>query len=265
MFLDSHCHLADKAFDEDRQQVLANAREAGLHYMLTIACNADEIEACLEIAEANPQVFVAAAQHPHEAEKFEPSLLQRFAAAYAHPKVIGIGEIGLDYWYDFSPRQQQEEVLRLFFRQALALDIPVIIHLRDPKEGPREASDDFRRILDDEDPDANIKGILHCYSGTLEFAQEFIQRGFLVSLPGILTFKKAEELRNIATTLPLESLLVETDCPYLAPVPFRGKRNEPAYVVKTAEKLAELRQIEPEDLDKVLLSNFKRLFPSLLP
>jgi TatD DNase family protein len=260
MFLDSHCHLADKAFDEDREEVILRAREAGLRYLLTIAVNADEIEPCLELAEAYPEIYVAAAQHPHEAEQFSKQELDSFQKAYQHPKVIGIGEIGLDYWYDFSPREQQETVLRHFFEIALDTGKPVIIHLRDPKEGPREASADFRRILDDLDPQQQISGILHCYSGTLEFAREFVELGFLVSMPGILTFKKADELREIAQSLPLESLLVETDCPYLAPVPKRGKRNEPSYVQYTAEELAKLRHISPDQLNKVLLDNFKSLF-----
>lgn len=263
MYLDSHCHLADKAFDEDRHEVISRALDHGLRYMLTIAVNAAEIDRCLELAEQYPEVCVAAAQHPHEAEQFSPDDLKAFKRAYEHPKVIGVGETGLDYWYDFSPRKQQEAVLRLFFRQALETGKPVIIHLRDPKEGPRDASRDFRRILEEEDPGGSIRGILHCYSGTLEFAREFVDRGFLISLPGILTFKKADELREVAVELPLESLLVETDCPYLAPVPKRGKRNEPRYVRHTADKLAELRGITAEELDTALLANFKDLFTSL--
>jgi len=263
MFFDSHCHLADTKFDEDRQEVIERALEAGLTHMLTIACNASEIPACIALAEEHDEIYLAAAQHPHEAETFDQAVLQQFHAAYSHPKVIGVGEIGLDYWYDFSPRLQQEHVLRTFFNIALETELPVIIHLRDPKEGPREASDDFRRILDDVDPQGAIKGILHCYSGTLEFAREFIDRGFRISLPGILTFKKADELQEIARALPLESLLIETDCPYLAPVPRRGKRNEPAYVVHTAEKLAELRDISPEELAPVLQKSFRDLFQTL--
>lgn len=260
MFLDSHCHLVDKAFDEDREAMITRAFDAGLRYMLTIACNDAEAPACIALAEQWDKVYVATGLHPHEASEFTEESLQRYRDFYAHPKVIGIGEIGLDFYYDNSPREQQEDVFRRFLRLAAEFSKPIIIHLRDPKDGPPEATDRFRTILGEEDPDNNLRGIMHCYSGGYDFAAEMHNRGFLISLPGILTFKKADELRNAAARLPQEALLVETDCPYLAPVPHRGKRNEPAYVVETAKKLAEIRGISEETLDDVLTKNFEGLF-----
>ena len=260
MFLDSHCHLVDKAFDDDRETMIARALDAGLRYLLTIACNDTEAPACIELAEQWDHIYVATGLHPHEASEYTEESLRCYRDFYAHPKLLGVGEIGLDFYYDNSPREQQETVFRRFLRLAAEFDKPVIIHLRDPKVGPTEATERFLAILNEEDPNKHIRGIMHCYSGGYDFAAEMHTRGFLVSFPGILTFKKADELRDAAARLPLEALLVETDCPYLAPVPKRGKRNEPAYVIETARMLAEIRGMNEADLDAALTSNFERLF-----
>lgn len=260
MFLDSHCHLVDEQFDPDRNEIIKRALDSGLHYLLTVGTNLEEGMRSLELADFYENIFAAAALHPHDAERFTDDTIQRFQQLYEHPKMLAIGEIGLDFYYDNSPRQVQEHVFRQFLRVSLETGKPVIIHLRDPRTGPKMARERFLTILDEEDPAKKIRGILHCFSDSYDFGMECYDRGFLISFPGILTFSKAEELRDAASRLPYESLLVETDCPYLAPQPFRGKRNEPAYVHRTAEKLAELRGITLEDLDRILLFNFENLF-----
>ena len=260
MFLDSHCHLVDKAFDEDREAMIQRALDAGLRYLLTVACNDDEAQRCLELANAWEQVYVAAGLHPHEASEFTEKSVQSYSDIYKHPKALAVGEIGLDFYYDNSPREQQELVFRRFLSLAAEFDKPIIIHLRDPKEGPPEATERFRAILNEEDPNRKMRGIMHCYSGGYNFAAEMHERGFLISFPGIITFKKADELRDVAAQLPLEALLVETDCPYLAPVPHRGKRNEPTFVAETARMLAKVRGCSEEKIDDALTHNFERIF-----
>lgn len=260
MFLDSHCHLADDRFEGERKEIIERARAAGLRRLLTISTTPAELQLNLSLAEVYDFISVAAAIHPHEASIWSEGVEREFTAFYDHPDLVAIGEIGLDFWYDTSPREEQEMVFRRFLRIARARRKPVIIHLRDPKEGPPLATDRFRRILDEETAGGAIRGVMHCFSGTLSFAREMVDRGFLISIPGILTFPKAGELKEVATALPLDSLLVETDCPYLAPVPHRGKRNEPAYVTYTAEELARLRGIPPEVLDTALTANFQSLF-----
>lgn len=260
MFLDSHCHLVDEQFDSDRSETIKRAFDSGLRYLLTIGTNVEEGLRSLELADFYEKIYAAAALHPHDAEHFGDDTIARFKQLYEHPKMIAIGEIGLDFYYDNSPRQAQEHVFRQFLRIAKESGKPVIIHLRDPREGPKLARERFLAILDEEDPAGEIRGILHCFSDNYEFGMECYDRGFLISFPGILTFPKAENLRDAASRLPYESLLVETDSPYLAPHPNRGKRNEPAFVHHTAEKLAELRGITLEDLDRILLFNFENLF-----
>ena len=260
MFLDSHCHLFDSSFDEDRDAILARADEAGLRYLLTMGTNPLEMEQSLALAEEHDHIYVSAGLHPHEAEDFTEELYQQFLAGYSHPKMIGVGEIGLDFWYDNSPRDQQEEVFRRYLRLALEIDKPVIIHLRDPKNGPASASQAYSRIMAEEDPENRLRGIIHCFSHSYQFAEENIERGFLISFPGIATFPKASELRDVARRIPAENILVETDCPYLAPVPHRGKRNEPSFVVETAKTIADARGISHETMDRIVTENFERLF-----
>lgn len=260
MFLDSHCHIFDDSFDGDRDQIIQRAEEAGLRYLLTMGTSPEEMEKSLKLAEINAKVFVAAGLHPHEAEDFSEELFQLFLKGYSHPKMAAVGEIGLDFWYDNSPRDKQEEVFRRFLRLALEINKPVIIHLRDPQHGPASATAAYHRIMDEEDPGKKLKGIIHCFSHSHQFALDNIERGFLISFPGIITFPKASELREVARMIPAENILVETDCPYLAPIPYRGKRNEPAYVVETARTVADVRGISFESLDQIVTTNFEKLF-----
>ena len=259
MYLDSHCHLDDPAFDEDRDEVIARALDAGLRYLLTIGTDLDWARRAIALAESHERIYAAAAVHPHDAEEADADALAEFRGLYGHPKMIAVGEIGLDFYYDNSPRERQEEVFRHFLRLAGELDLPAIIHLRDPKEGPPLARERFFAVLDEE-TGGQLRGIMHCFTGGPEFALQCVERGLHISIPGVVTFNKADELREAVGCIPFGRLLVETDCPYLAPVPKRGRRNEPSFVAHTADKVAELRGIAREDLDRILRHNFETLF-----
>lgn len=259
MFLDTHCHLDDPAFGDDREEVIGRALLAGLRYILTIGTDLEGARRSLELAERYEAIYAAAAYHPHDAAAAGGTELSALRDLYSHEKMLAVGEIGLDFYYDNSPREIQERVFRHFLNLAIEIDKPVIIHLRNPKEGPRLATERFFRIFDEE-ASGTVRGIVHCFTGSLEEALEFVGRGLLVSIPGVVTFPKAEGLRKAVAGVPYESLLIETDAPYLAPVPKRGGRNEPAYVKYVAEKVSELRGITPQDLDRILLFNFETLF-----
>ena len=252
--IDSHAHLDMAAFDADRDEVLARAREAGVHTILSLAMvdAGDSYEKALEIV-AREDLYTAVGCHPHDAKLFDEkggeTLLKELAA---RPGVLAIGEIGLDYHYDNSPRQAQREVFRRQIRTARELGLPVIVH-------HREAEEDLVRILEEEEL-GDAGGILHSFTASLDVAEAAIARGFLISFSGILTFKSAAPLREVAGRLPLDKLLVETDCPYLAPVPYRGKRNEPAFVRATARVLAELRDMSEEEVEAVTDANFRAFF-----
>ena len=259
MFLDSHCHLVSSAFAHDREEVISRAIEAGLHYMLTVGTNLESARKSLELAEKYNSVYAAAAVHPHDTDSVDEEGIEDFRPLFEHPKMLAVGETGLDFYYDHSARDQQERVFRFFLRLAGELDKPVIIHIRDPKDGPPLAQERFLGILDEE-TEGPVRGIMHCFTGTLDFALECIRRGFHLSFPGVVTFPKAEALQHVVRKIPYERLLIESDCPYLAPVPKRGKRNEPAFVTFTASAVAALRGITPVDLDRILLHNFESLF-----
>jgi TatD DNase family protein len=251
--VDSHCHLDDADFDTDRDVVITRAHEAGLRYLLTIggASGPDSIAASVPLADAHDWIWTAAGIHPHEASKAEERHFDELRRLARHPKFVAIGEIGLDYYYDHSPRDVQQQVLVQQLELAWELKLPVIIHCRD-------AWSDLRSLVRSHWQSAGLGGILHCFSGTREDAFELMDAGFLVSFAGNITFKKAENLRAVAREIPLDRLLTETDSPYLAPVPYRGKRNEPAFVVEVTRQLASLRQMSVEDLGRQTLQNFQR-------
>lgn len=256
-FTDSHAHLDDERFDADREAVLARAREAGVTRILTIAeatRPADVEKTLLLAAEHSGFLWVAVGVHPHEARHASDELLNNLAASAAQPRLLAWGEIGLDYHYDHSPRDIQQEIFRKQLQRARGLDLPVIIHCR-------EAWEDGLRILKEEWADSGLGGILHCFSGTAEVAAQAVGWGFLISFAGTITFPKAEDLRAAATSVPLEHLLVETDCPYLAPQAVRGKRNEPAFVVDVAAELGRLHGLSRDEIGARTTENFLRLFP----
>ena len=254
-FLDSHCHLDDADFDSDRDAVIARARAAGVCYLMTIggAAGSDTMETALRIAEAHDGFFAAAGIHPHEAIKAEEKHYEQIREFAGHKSFLAIGEIGLDYHYDHSPRDAQK---RVFIRQlelAREAKLPIAIHCR-------EAWADLTEIIRDHWQSAGLGGILHCFGGEREDATQFLDWGFLISFAGNVTFKKAENLRVVAKQIPLDRLLTETDSPYLAPVPNRGQRNEPANVVLVTATLATLHNLLTEEMARQVVQNFANFF-----
>ena len=257
MFVDSHCHIDGPEYDVDRDEVIARAREAGVTTMLNVGTgdpHSGVFERAVALAEQHSEVYCAIGVHPHDAKLFDEAAKQRLIdLAKQSSRVVAWGEIGLDYHYDHSPREVQREVFRRQLGIARELNLPVVIH-------SRAADEDTIAILREELSGYSRAGVLHCFGGSLQMAEQAIELGFFISFAGNLTFKKADDLRAIAQILPLERLLVETDCPYLTPVPFRGKRNEPARVVETAKFLAELKDVNVEEVGRVTSENFARLF-----
>jgi TatD DNase family protein len=259
MLVDSHCHL-DYYKEEggERDAVVARARAAGVATMVTIGTRISEFERVRAIAERYDDVYCTVGIHPHEAAS-EPEIgVERLVDLTKHPKVIGIGETGLDFYYDHSPRDRQAEVFRTHIAAARESGLPLIVH-------SRNADAETAALLEEGVAGGSLRGLIHCFSTTRELSGRATKIGFLISLSGILTFKNAGELREIAREVPSEQLLVETDAPYLAPVPHRGKRNEPAFVAHTANYLAELRGIAPADLAATTTANFFRLFTKAKP
>ncbi len=249
MLVDSHCHL-DYAAPEERVEILTRARRAGVATLLTIGTKLSEFPAVRAIAEADANIWCSVGVHPHEAAAEEDQAIARLVSLTQHPKVVGIGETGLDFYYEHSPRARQEAVFRAHCAASRATGLPLIVHTRD-------ADPETAAILAQEKPPA---GVIHCFSTGRELAEKALELGFYISLSGIVTFKNAEALRAVARDIPLERLLIETDAPYLAPVPMRGKRNEPAFIVHTTAMVAELKRVPLEELARATSENFLRLF-----
>ena len=252
MLVDSHAHLEMKDFDRDRERVIARAREAGVDYIVTVGTTLPDIEKALQIAEKNSSVYVALGIHPHEVKDIgggDYDALREFAR---EKKVVAFGEIGLDFFRNHSPREVQLERFRELLRLGKELRLPIIIH-------DREAHEETLRILEEE-KNGSWKGVFHCFSGDTEMARRVIQMGFYLSIPGTVTFKKSTLQQEVVRRIPLERILLETDSPYLAPEPYRGKRNEPAFVRKTAEKVAELKGLSLEDVARITSLNANLLF-----
>jgi len=250
-FVDSHCHLDDRQFDPDREQAIERARAAGVETLLAIGTGdgPPHLEAAIRLAEQYPFVYATVGVHPHDAAKADPDTFVRLRDLMSHPKVVAVGEIGLDYHYDFSPRDVQRSVFARQLELAAAAGKPVAIHTR-------EAWDDTLSLLRDR---WNGPGIMHCFTGGVAEAEDSLALGFHLSFGGVLTFPKAEANREAARIVPEDRLLLETDCPYLAPVPRRGKRNEPAFPVETARRLAEVRGVSIDHIARVTTANFARL------
>jgi len=253
--IDSHAHLDMEDFDLDRDLVFERAREAGVGTILSLAMIDEKrsYERAFALVEARPELYTAIGCHPHDAKIFDDwGGESRLEALARRPRLLAIGEIGLDYHYNSSPPETQREVFRRQIRSARALGLPVIVHHRD-------ASSDLGTILEQEGV-REVGGILHSFPADRETAERCLDEGLLISFSGILTFKSASALRDVARRIPLDRLLVETDCPYLAPVPHRGKRNEPAFVRDTARMLAELQGVSVEAIERATDENFRRLF-----
>ena len=256
--VDSHCHLDFPDFAAERGEVIARARRAGVGTMVTICTKITEFPAIRAIAESDPDIWCTVGIHPHEAAS-EPDTGEAALVDYAnHPKVIGIGECGLDYHYDHAPRDRQAEVFRTHARAAKRAGVPMVVHTR-------EADTDTARLLTEESDGGRLAGVLHCFTSGRELAMHGLDLGFYVSFSGIVTFKSAADLREIVKAVPLDRLLVETDAPYLAPIPMRGKRNEPAFVVHTAAAIAEMKGISADELAAATTANFHRLFTKATP
>lgn len=257
MLVDSHAHIDGDEFAADRDAVVERARAAGVRAILNVGTGdpqSGNFERAVAVAESYEGVYAAAGVHPHDARLFDEAAEERLRRTLlSSERVVALGEIGLDYHYDHSPREVQREVFARQLRMARALSLPVIIH-------SREADAETIEILRAEYAGAARGGVMHCFGGTVEMAENALELGLFISFAGNVTFKKAEALREAARMVPLERLLVETDCPYLAPVPLRGRRNEPAFVVETARALASLRGVEVSELARTTSENFARLF-----
>lgn len=251
---DTHAHIDAAAFEVDRDAMMARASQAGVSHIVCIGAS-DEMRAnytSLALAAKHPHVYATVGVHPHDARVVDEACLAEIERLSENDKVVAIGETGLDYHYDHSPRDKQREVFRSFLALARKRKLPVVIHTR-------EAEDDTIQILREEKAE-QIGGVMHCFSGTRKLGEAALDLGFYLSFSGILTFKTAEEIREVAKLCPKDRALVETDCPYLAPIPFRGKRNEPAFVKHTAEKLAELWGLSFEETARITHENAQRFF-----
>ena len=254
MLVDSHCHLDFPDFAQELDEVVARARRAGVKRMVTICTRVSQFDKVLAVAERFDDVVCTVGVHPHEAAVETDADTRTLVDIAKHPKVVGIGECGLDYFYEHSPRDRQQASFRSHIAAARETGLPLIVHTRD-------ADEDMAAILSAEMRAGAFTGVLHCFSSGRALADTAIGLGFYISLSGIVTFKKAEELRETAKAMPADRLLVETDAPYLAPMPIRGKRNEPAYVAHTAQKVAEVRGVDTASFVAQTGENFFRLFP----
>ncbi|CAN7605121.1 TatD family hydrolase [Rossellomorea sp. LjRoot5] len=252
MLFDTHVHLNAEQFDEDLEEVLSRAREAGVEKMVVVGFDRPTINRAMELIGQYDFLYAAIGWHPVDAIDMNDEDLAWIEELSQHPKVVAIGEMGLDYHWDKSPKDVQKEVFRKQIQLAKKVKLPIVIH-------NREATQDIVDILREEGAE-EVGGIMHCFSGSPEIAQECVEMNFYISLGGPLTFKNAKKPKDVAKEIPLEKLLIETDCPYLAPHPYRGKRNEPAYVKLVAEQIAELKEVPLEEVEKITTENAMKLF-----
>jgi len=261
MFVDSHAHLDGKQFATDREQVIARAREAGVRNIVAIG-NGDgpaNFDCGIQLAEKYDFIYATIGIHPHEARLADQAAFDRMQELARHPKIIAWGEIGLDYFYDHSPRETQQQVFTQQMELAAAAKLPIVIHCR-PSNGSDNAWQDCLRLIEEQCAPRGLGGILHCFTGNWSQAKRALDMGFMISFAGNITFPKAQQIRDAAAQVPLDRMLIETDSPYLAPVPHRGKRNEPAFVKETARQLGELRGLSTEELGDQTSRNFYNFF-----
>lgn len=253
MLVDSHCHLDFPELSEELDEVVRRAELAGVTHMVTICTHIRKFDQIKAIAENYDNIFCSVGTHPHNADKELDLTADDIAKLAEHPKCVAIGEAGLDYFYDNAPREAQAQGLRAHIDAARMTQLPLVIHSRD-------ADDDMIAILKEGMEQGTYPALLHCFSSGRKLAMEALEMGHYISLSGILTFKRSQEIRDIVADVPLDRLLVETDAPYLAPMPYRGKRNEPAFVAHTAEVLAEVKGVSKEEIARITTDNFFRLF-----
>ncbi len=252
--IDTHCHIQTAEFDEDRDEVLARAREAGVDTVIVVGGAGDlsTNDLAVRLAEEHEGLYATVGMHPHDAKDVAAEDMDRLRGVAGHPKVVAIGETGLDFHYDHSPRDVQREMFERFVALAMETRLPIVVHNR---ESDREVAETLR-----ERGGGRLEGVIHCFTSDAEAARTFLDLGFYLSFSGIVTFKNAEALRDIARWVPLDRLLIETDAPFLAPVPKRGRRNEPAYVAFVAETLARVRGVEVEEIACTASRNARTLF-----
>ena len=252
MLFDTHVHLNAEQYKDDLEEVIERAQEAGVEYMVVVGFDRETIQKAMEITERYDFIYASVGWHPVDAVDMTTKDLEWIEELSSHPKVVALGEMGLDYYWDKSPKDIQQEVFRQQIRLARKVNLPVIIHNRD-------ATEDVVRILREEKVE-EVGGIMHCFTGSLEVAKQCIELNMYISFGGPVTFKNAKKPKKVAAEIPVERLLIETDCPYLTPHPYRGKRNEPSYVSYVAEQIAELKQMSYEALAKKTTENAKKLF-----
>ncbi|HVP55472.1 MAG TPA: TatD family hydrolase [Candidatus Eisenbacteria bacterium] len=263
MYTDSHCHPENKRFDSDRADVFARATAAGVTTILAIG-NGDgpgtgTFACAITLAEQHGGVYATVGIHPHEATLATQADFDELVALSRHPKVVGWGEIGLDYYYDHSPREVQQRVFLQQLELAKAAKLAIIIHCR-PSDNSTNAWDDLLRLLRENWQSTGLGGVMHCFGGSLEHARASLDLGFVISFAGNVTYPKAQNIRDAAAMVPLDRMFIETDSPYLAPVPHRGKRNEPAFVAEVARQIGELRGVSPEEIGRQTTDNFYHFF-----
>jgi len=253
MLVDSHCHLDFPDFDDDRDKVISTAKDAGVGHMLTICTHISKFKEVLAVAEKHKNIFCTVGIHPHNVDAEPEVSAKQLIYLAQHPKVVGFGETGLDFYYEHSSRDLQELLFRTHIKASRETGLPIIVHTRD-------ADKDMERILRDESKKGSFRGLIHCFSSSQGLADAVLELGLSISFSGIVTFKNAEQIRSVAKSIPLDRILVETDSPYLAPVPMRGSRNEPSFSIYTAERIADLRALDKEVFFQATTDNFFSLF-----
>lgn len=256
MLIDTHAHINVEQFDEDREQVIERALDAGVTRIVNIGYNRETIPSSLKLAEEYDFIYSTVGWYPQDAINMEEGDLEWLESLCSHPKVVAIGEIGLDYYWDTSPKELQQQIFREQIRLARRMNLPIVIH-------NREAHGDVVRILKEENA-AEVGGIMHCFSGSWEIAKQCLDMNFYISFGGPITFKNAVRPKEVLAKVPLDRLLIETDCPYLTPHPYRGKRNEPAYVRYVAEAAAEIKGIEMEEIARITTENVFQVFTKMI-
>ncbi len=250
MLFDTHAHLNDPAFDEDRDALILGLKDKGVEFVMNVGCCLESSKDCIAMAEKYPFVYASVGSHPDSAAEINDDVLEQYRQMAKHPKVKAIGEIGLDYYYEDPSRDIQKRAFRMQMELVRETGLPAIIHERD-------AHDDGMRMVKEF---KDVTGVFHCYSGSAEMARQLVDLGWYIGFTGVLTFKNARKAVETAASIPLERIVLETDCPFMAPDPFRGKRNDPGYLYRMAEKLAEIRGISTQEAVEVTTANAKRLY-----
>ena len=251
MLFDTHAHMNDPAFDADRDEILRTLPEKGVELMVNIGCSLASSRDCVYMANRYSHVYATVGSHPDSADEVNEAVLEEYRMlCKQNPKVKAIGEIGLDYYYEDIPREVQKKAFVMQLELARELGLPVVVHERDAHQDGMDIVRSFR----------DVTGVFHCYSGSAEMARQLVERGWYIGFTGVLTFKNARKAVEVASSIPLERIVLETDCPYMAPTPFRGKRNDPGYLYRMAEKLAEIRGVTVEEIHRITTENGKKLY-----